>query len=51
MSTMQYQMVEVAGHIVVNIGDALERWSEGVLQSNFHRVRQPHPNEPQGRME
>lgn len=36
------------GHIVVNVGDPLQLWSEGVLKSNYHRVRLPRPNEPQG---
>ena len=35
------------GCITVNIGDPLQLWSDGLLKSNFHRVRMPHPDEPQ----
>ena len=32
--------------IIVNIGDALQYWSDGLLKSNFHRVRLPREGEP-----
>ena len=32
----------------VNIGDALMRWSDDKLKSNYHRVRMPVPGEDQG---
>ena len=35
------------GCITVNIGDTLQLWSDGVLKSNFHRVRMPQPHELQ----
>ena len=35
------------GCITVNIGDPLQFWSDGVLKSNYHRVRMPYPDEPQ----
>lgn len=34
--------------ITCNIGDMLMRWSDDRLPSNFHRVRNPLPNEYQG---
>lgn len=34
------------GCIVVNVGDALQAWSDGILKSNYHRVRMPEPGEP-----
>ena len=36
------------GVITCNIGDMLMRWSDDVLPSNFHRVRNPRPDEYQG---
>ena len=45
----QMRLYMWAGHIVVNIGDALQLWSEGLLKSVFHRVRLPHPEEYQGK--
>ncbi len=36
----------IPGCIVVNVGDSLQAWSDGVLKSNFHRVRMPTPGEP-----
>ncbi len=33
------------GCISVNIGDPLQFWSDGVLKSNYHRVRMPLPGE------
>ena len=38
----------IPGCIVVNVGDSLQAWSDGVLKSNFHRVRMPTPGEPHG---
>ena len=35
------------GCITVNVGDPLQFWSDGVLKSNFHRVRMPRPDESQ----
>ena len=37
----------IPGCITVNIGDALQAYSDGLLKSNFHRVRMPKPDEPQ----
>ena len=34
--------------LAVNIGDALMRWSDDQLKSNYHRVRMPQPGEDQG---
>jgi isopenicillin N synthase-like dioxygenase len=34
--------------ITCNIGDMLMRWSDDQLQSNFHRVRNPRPDEYHG---
>ena len=31
----------VPGAITVNIGDALQYWTDGRLKSTFHRVRMP----------
>ena len=36
----------IPGCIVVNVGDSLQAWSDGILKSNFHRVRMPAPGEP-----
>ena len=36
----------IPGCIVVNVGDSLQAWSDGVLKSNYHRVRMPKPGEP-----
>ncbi|CAL5221914.1 g4184 [Coccomyxa viridis] len=38
----------IPGTITVNIGDALMRWSDDKLKSNYHRVRMPIPGEDQG---
>lgn len=38
----------IEGVITCNIGDMLMRWSDDVLPSNFHRVRNPLPHEYQG---
>ena len=37
----------VPGAITVNIGDALQYWSDGRLKSTFHRVRMPRKDEYQ----
>lgn len=37
----------VEGAITVNIGDALQYWSDGTLKSTFHRVRMPNAEEYQ----
>lgn len=36
----------IPGCIVVNVGDSLQAWSDGILKSNYHRVRMPTPGEP-----
>ncbi len=36
----------IPGTIVVNVGDSLQAWSDGVLKSNYHRVRMPASGEP-----
>ncbi|MFI8811750.1 MULTISPECIES: isopenicillin N synthase family dioxygenase [unclassified Streptomyces] len=41
-------IVPSADSITCNIGDMLMRWSEDRLPSNFHRVRNPGPDEYQG---
>ncbi|KAK9804928.1 hypothetical protein WJX72_012495 [[Myrmecia] bisecta] len=38
----------IPGCFTVNIGDPLQYWSNGVLPSNYHRVRCPRPGEYQG---
>lgn len=38
----------IPGAITVNIGDALQYWSDGRLKSTFHRVRMPRKDEYQG---
>ena len=35
-------------YLAVNIGDALMRWSDNKLVSNYHRVRMPQLGEDQG---
>lgn len=37
----------VEGAITVNIGDALQYWSDGRLRSTYHRVRMPSREEYQ----
>ena len=37
----------VPGAITVNIGDALQYWTDGRLKSTFHRVRMPRKDEYQ----
>lgn len=37
----------VEGAITVNIGDALQYWSDGQLRSTYHRVRMPRADENQ----
>ena len=34
------------GCITVNVGDPLQFWSDGLLKSNYHRVRMPKAREP-----
>ena len=34
------------GCLTVNIGDALTRWTDGVLKSTYHRVRAPKEGDP-----
>ena len=34
------------GCITVNVGDPLQFWSDGLLKSNYHRVRMPKEGEP-----
>lgn len=49
MDAQQWTSVEpMDGVITCNIGDMLTRWSDDQLPSNFHRVRNPRPDEPQG---
>ena len=49
MEGQQWTPVEpVEGVITCNIGDMLMRWSDDQLPSNFHRVRNPRPDEYQG---
>ena len=36
----------IPGCITVNIGDALQIYSDGLLKSNYHRVRMPEAGEP-----
>lgn len=42
------EVAPAEGVITCNIGDMLMRWSDDVLPSNFHRVRNPRPDEYQG---
>ena len=45
----EWTSVEPAGEVITcNIGDMLMRWSDDLLPSNFHRVRNPRPDEYQG---
>lgn len=37
----------IPGAITVNIGDALQYWTDGRLKSTFHRVRMPNKDEYQ----
>ncbi|EFN58207.1 hypothetical protein CHLNCDRAFT_20260, partial [Chlorella variabilis] len=36
------------GHLTVNIGDGLTRWTDGVFKSTYHRVRAPKAGDPTG---
>ena len=38
----------VPGAITVNLGDALQYWTDGRIKSTYHRVRVPRPDEYQG---
>ncbi|KAK9823692.1 hypothetical protein WJX72_004661 [[Myrmecia] bisecta] len=38
----------IPGAITINIGDALQYWSDDRLKSTFHRVRMPRPEEYKG---
>jgi isopenicillin N synthase-like dioxygenase len=45
----QWTPIEPADDVITcNIGDMLMRWSDDQLQSNFHRVKNPGPDEYQG---
>jgi isopenicillin N synthase-like dioxygenase len=45
----QWTPIEPADDVITcNIGDMLMRWSDDQLQSNFHRVKNPNPDEFQG---
>ena len=45
----QWTPIEPADDVITcNIGDMLMRWSDDRLQSNFHRVKNPRPDEYQG---
>jgi isopenicillin N synthase-like dioxygenase len=49
MNSQQWtSVVPMDGVITCNIGDMLMRWSDDQLPSNFHRVRNPLPDEDQG---
>mmetsp|Transcript_31453 Transcript_31453/g.101039 ORF Transcript_31453/g.101039 Transcript_31453/m.101039 type:complete len:349 (-) Transcript_31453:54-1100(-) len=39
----------VEGHVAVNVGDMLAKWSEGKLLSNLHRVRMPQTDDERRR--
>ena len=47
--SQQWTPIEPADDLITcNIGDMLMRWSDDQLQSNFHRVKNPRPDEYQG---
>ncbi len=49
MEAQQWTPIEPADDVITcNIGDMLMRWSDDKLQSNFHRVKNPMPDEYQG---
>ncbi|MDH0625655.1 isopenicillin N synthase family oxygenase [Pseudomonas chengduensis] len=49
MEDAQWTSIEPAEEVITcNIGDMLMRWSDDQLPSNFHRVRNPRPDEYQG---
>ena len=49
MESRAWTPIEPADDVVTcNIGDMLMRWSDDRLPSNFHRVRNPRPDEYQG---
>lgn len=48
-AAQQWTPIEPADDVITcNIGDMLMRWSDDALQSNFHRVKNPKPDEFQG---
>lgn len=49
MDTQEWTPIEPSDDaITCNIGDMLMRWSDDLLPSNFHRVKNPGPEEYQG---
>lgn len=49
MESQAWTSIEPADDLITcNIGDMLMRWSDDQLPSNFHRVRNPGPDEYQG---
>ena len=49
MDSQAWTSIEPADELITcNIGDMLMRWSDDQLPSNFHRVRNPGPDEYQG---
>ncbi|HWH82660.1 MAG TPA: 2OG-Fe(II) oxygenase family protein [Burkholderiaceae bacterium] len=49
MDAQQWTPIEPADEVITcNIGDMLMRWSDDRLPSNFHRVKNPRPDEYQG---
>lgn len=49
MEAQAWTSIEPADDVITcNIGDMLMRWSDDQLPSNFHRVRNPAPDEYQG---
>lgn len=49
MQAQAWTPIEPADDVITcNIGDMLMRWSDDRLQSNFHRVKNPLPDEYQG---
>lgn len=49
MEAQEWTPIEPADDIITcNIGDMLMRWSDDQLPSNFHRVKNPQPDEYQG---
>ncbi|MDP9045207.1 MAG: isopenicillin N synthase family oxygenase [Pseudomonadota bacterium] len=49
MAAQEWTPIEPSDDVITcNIGDMLMRWSDDRLPSNFHRVKNPLPNEYQG---